>query len=627
MSAGLTERIRNGIARKMARKVVPKTVRRGLRRAVSNLRLPKAMLVYHSGYRAPDNPFADSKRASKVLDYLMHEGCISRHHMLRPNRATITQLNLIHPYSYLDKVGEPEQLERVFGQEMFEVDASAIIEQQRWMVGGTIRAARSVLSLLGPRVIINLGGGLHHADADSGHGFCVFNDVAIAIAQLREDGYQRRILIIDLDLHQGDGTRRIFENDSTVFTFSIHANDWDDDPIEHDMSIPLGRAVGDGAYLDAIRKNLPIAFERARPHLVFYVAGVDVAINDKLGEWRITADGILERDKFVRESIGNRPSIWLLAGGYGEDAWRYSARSLAWLLADFDAEIPTATERALQHFRTMSRGLGVDELTRNQDSNDFGISANDLFADLIGPKRPSKFLGFYSAYGIECALGRYGVLDYVRERGITRSDLVMELDHSNGQLVRLFSDDARRDLLIELVVDERSDMPGFRLIWIEWLMLQNPRLTPAQDRPLLPGQQHPGLGCLWHIVGMLLMSCERLSFDGLAFNPAHYHVAALSKAEAFFADPVLQARFLAIHSLLQAEPLYEATMAVTNGEIRDAKTGAVIKWQPGRMVIPASAALKAHFASSEYDAVIQEACKSFDFVWTGTPSVKEKGHA
>ena len=105
------------------------------------------------------------------------------------------------------------------------------------------------------------------------YGFCAFNDVAIAIAHLRRTGYDRRILIVDLDLHQGDGTREIFADDRSVFTFSIHAEDWSTREIEHDLNVALGSGVRDRAYLEAIRTNLPKAFQKARPHLVFYLAG------------------------------------------------------------------------------------------------------------------------------------------------------------------------------------------------------------------------------------------------------------------------------------------------------------------------------------------------------------------
>ena len=277
---------------------------RAARRLSSFVRLPRATVVYHPGYRAPENPFSDSRRAARILEYAMHEGCIHRHHVLRPARASIRQLNLVHPFSYLSQVAEPQHIERAFGQEVFELEAVEFIEQQRWMVGGTVSAARHALGLLGPRTVINLGGGLHHAETARGYGFCVFNDVAVAIAQLRKDGYNRRILVIDFDLHHGDGTRRIFAEDESVFTFSVHAEDWDDLPAIADMSVALGHGIGDEAYLRAVQEYLPRVFRRAKPHLVFYLAGVDVASDDTLGNWRVSADAILERDILVADAIG-----------------------------------------------------------------------------------------------------------------------------------------------------------------------------------------------------------------------------------------------------------------------------------------------------------------------------------
>jgi acetoin utilization deacetylase AcuC-like enzyme len=195
------------------------------------------------------------------------------------------------------------------------------------------------------RIALHLSGGLHHARPETGGGFCVFNDVAVAITALRADGFDRPVLVVDLDLHDGNGTRAAFAHDPTVFTFSIHNRHWDQEEAEASRSVELAGEVDDARYLETLRAELPPIVEELRPGMVFYLAGTDVAADDKLGNWRLTAAGILARDRFVLESFGGRrpdlPFVLTLAGGYGKQTWRYTARFLAWLIGGRAIEPPT----------------------------------------------------------------------------------------------------------------------------------------------------------------------------------------------------------------------------------------------------------------------------------------------
>jgi acetoin utilization deacetylase AcuC-like enzyme len=513
-----------------------------------------------------------------------------------PRWAAIDQLKRVHPLTYLSSVAQPEQIRRVFGQGVSSEDAERHVEQQRWMVGGTIRAARASLSLLGPKTVVNLGGGFHHAYADGGYAFCVFNDVAVAIAHLRQEGYRHKILVIDLDLHQGDGTREIFAADDSVFTFSLHAENWTEQEFDGDRNVALGPGIDDASYLAALRDELPAVLERAQPQLVFYVAGVDVAADDQLGGWRLSPNGILRRDRYVLSLIGKLSCVWLLAGGYGPDAWRHSARSLADLTASWDAPIPTLAQRDIELMREVKGKLNIGELVEDgSDPDDFGIRPEDLFGPLAGHIGPQKLLGFYTKYGLECAFEAYGVFEHIRSLGYGRLELELDTNHSTGQLLRIRSADAREDLLVELVLDERLDMPPFRLLWLEWLLLQNPRGRATPTRPLLPGQKYPGLGCLHRVIGMILMACERLGYDGMAFHPGHYHTALFSKAEGVFAEPEIEARFRFSEALTADLSVAEASSLLAEGLILDDQAEP-FKWQPARMVLPVSERLKARFS-------------------------------
>lgn len=590
-----------------------RAVGRARRRLGAYLGEPAATLVYHLDYRMPDNPLVDPRRGERILDYLLREGCLTSRQLRRPEAVSIEQLARVHDYGYLEQLGQREVLERVFGEPMLLHDIEQLITVQRRMVAGTVLAARlAVKSWRRGRPVVNLGGGLHHAQRASGAGFCLFNDVAIAIAQLRSEGYAGKILVVDLDLHQGDGTRRIFADDLTVYTCSVHATTWDEGDAVADLDVALGSGIGDAAYLEALQEVLPRAFREARPDLVFYVAGADIAADDKLGSWRVSADGVLTRDRRVLELIGDRAAVWLLAGGYGDDAWRHTARSLADLLAGHDAPIPSQRDRDVRHFRRIARQFTRAELT-GEDDDDILLKPEDLMLDLVGSARSTRLLGYYSRYGVELAFERYGVLAKIRAAGYPR--LVLELDtgHSTGERIRVLNRDEPRELLLELVLSETSEYSPYRLLSIEWLMLQNPRARPTADRPLLPGQQYPGLGCLGEVVMMLMMACERLGLDGLLFCPAHYHVAAQAHGLLAFFDPADEARFAAIGEALTELELARATQLVHGQQVLDQHTGEPVRWQAVPMALPVSKRLKERFEGADYERAVVRAAQELRF--------------
>ena len=184
-------------------------------------------------------------------------------------------------------------------------------------VGGTLAAARDAMSRgFGG----NLAGGTHHAFRSEGSGFCVFNDLAVAILVLRRDGLARRAAVLDLDVHQGDGTASIFENDPDVLTISIHGeNNFPFRKQRSRIDIGLPDGTADGEYLDHLRGVLPqvVAF---RPDLVFYQAGVDALAGDRLGRLALSMEGLMHRDKLVFEAVSasTLPIVVTLGGGYAD---------------------------------------------------------------------------------------------------------------------------------------------------------------------------------------------------------------------------------------------------------------------------------------------------------------------
>jgi hypothetical protein len=231
-----------------------------------------------------------------------------------------------------------------------------------------------------------------------------------------------------------------------------------------------------------------------------------------------------------------------------------------------------------------------------------------------GLHRPTRFLGFYSRQGLELALERSGLVERLRSRGFAEPTVETELGNPAGDTVRVYGDRDRRELLIEarLFIDRR-EIPGLALLRIEWLLLQNPRLPFSPDRPRLPGQRHPGLGLLTDVIALLVVACDRLQLDGLLFVPSHFHTASQGRKHLRFVHPEHAGWIRALEKALAGMSLAEATHAVAEGRLVDARTGEPFVWRPMPMVLPVSAALREHLGESEYQKKVDEEEARHDF--------------
>ncbi|HKG65410.1 MAG TPA: histone deacetylase [Solirubrobacteraceae bacterium] len=194
-----------------------------------------------------------------------------------------------------------------------------LVERGRRAVGGTVAAARfAVEHGLG----MNLGGGTHHAGRDFARGYCLFNDVGLALSVLRAEGLASRALVVDCDVHQGDGTAHLFADDPATFTVSLHgARNYPFQRIPSDLDVDLASGTADAAYLAALDEALDFALPRARPEIAFYLAGADPWKGDRLGRLALTKDGLRARDELVLDRLrATGASVCVvLAGGYAED--------------------------------------------------------------------------------------------------------------------------------------------------------------------------------------------------------------------------------------------------------------------------------------------------------------------
>jgi len=234
-----------------------------------------------------------------------------------PAPATRTQLERAHSTEYVEKVFagtlSAEELRRIG----FPYSPELITRSLR-SVGGTLAAAHDAFRA---GIAMNLAGGTHHAHRDFGSGFCIFNDVAVAVRELQHEAGHRPVLIIDCDVHQGDGTASIFQDDPQVFTFSIHAeHNFPFRKTPGDLDLPLPDGCSDEAYLGALCAVLPVLLDKIQPSLIFYVAGADPYHGDALGRLALTRDGLARRDRLVIEACTGRriPLAIVLGGGYAK---------------------------------------------------------------------------------------------------------------------------------------------------------------------------------------------------------------------------------------------------------------------------------------------------------------------
>ena len=278
---------------------------------------------HHPDYFLPlpdGHPFPMVKY-TLVYDRLRAAGLLPAERMMIPEEVARADLERVHTKAYLDRLFGP-------GLSAAEVRALGVpwsprlLRRSRLATQGTLLAARAALEEGRGG---NLAGGTHHAFADHGEGFCVLNDVAVAIRALQNEKKISRALVVDLDVHQGNGTAAIFEGDASVFTFSVHGErNYPARKMRSSLDVGLPDGIDDARYLDELEQHLPLLTRGFRPEVIFYLAGVDVAAGDRYGRFALSDAGIRARDRRVIEFADQLglPLVITLAGGYATDALR-----------------------------------------------------------------------------------------------------------------------------------------------------------------------------------------------------------------------------------------------------------------------------------------------------------------
>ncbi len=271
----------------------------------------------HAGYEVelpPGHPFPMGKFPA-IRRILLDEGIVAPHELFEPPPIELDRLRGVHTDAYIDALsrgGLTRDEERRLGLPWSE----SLWRRSRLATAGTLLAAEAAMK---DGLAANLAGGTHHAHPDAGEGFCVLNDTAVAIRHLRSTGAARRFLVIDLDVHQGNGNSACLADDRESFTFSMHGErNFPIRKVPSTLDVGLADHTGDREYLDRLAEHLPEVIARSRPDLAFYLAGVDVVVGDRYGRLALTREGLRQRDAMVASQLhaAGIPMVLTLSGGY-----------------------------------------------------------------------------------------------------------------------------------------------------------------------------------------------------------------------------------------------------------------------------------------------------------------------
>lgn len=277
-------------------------------------------IAYHPIYKHPlpvGHRFPMEKY-ELLPQQLLHEGTCEDNNFFEPHKPNDKYILAVHtPEYYYDLVNITlnQRVARKIGFPLSEV----LVEREVIIADGTIKASEYALKY---GIAMNIAGGTHHAYTNRGEAFCLLNDQAIGARYLQNKGLANKVLIVDLDVHQGNGTAEIFQNDDSVFTFSMHGkSNYPFKKEQSDLDIALDNDTDDSTYLDILKETLPRLIEDQEPDFIYYLSGVDVIASDKLGKLGMSIDGCKERDRFVLQSCkdSNIPVMCSMGGGYSPD--------------------------------------------------------------------------------------------------------------------------------------------------------------------------------------------------------------------------------------------------------------------------------------------------------------------
>lgn len=277
-------------------------------------------IAYHPIYKhpLPEGHRFPMEKYDLLPRQLLHEGTCTSSNFFEPEKPNDKYILSVHDAEYyydLINITLNQRAARKIGFPLSEV----LVEREVIIADGSIKASEFALNY---GIAMNIAGGTHHAYTNRGEAFCLLNDQAIATRYLQEHQFINKVLIVDLDVHQGNGTAEIFQNDSSVFTFSMHGkSNYPFKKEKSDLDIALDNDTNDQTYLSILKETLPQLINDIKPDFVFYLSGVDVLATDKLGKLGLSIEGCKERDRFVIEQckLNQIPLMCSMGGGYSAD--------------------------------------------------------------------------------------------------------------------------------------------------------------------------------------------------------------------------------------------------------------------------------------------------------------------
>jgi len=271
---------------------------------------------YH--HPLPENHRFPMEKYTLLPEQLIYEGTVTEANFFIPPSFPKSVITAVHTHAYLEKLQALNLTKQEIRKTGFPL-SQQLIEREVIIMNGSIQGALYAIEY---GVSMNIAGGTHHAFTDRGEGFCLLNDIAVASVYLLDNQLAKQILVVDLDVHQGNGTAQIFQHDPRVFTFSMHGeSNYPMQKEKSDLDIGLPDRITDKPYLEILYNTLPKLIDRVKPDHIFYQCGVDILETDKLGRLGVTKEGCKERDRFVLQTAKDHklPITCSMGGGYSPD--------------------------------------------------------------------------------------------------------------------------------------------------------------------------------------------------------------------------------------------------------------------------------------------------------------------
>jgi len=277
-------------------------------------------IAYHPIYKhhLPDGHRFPMAKYDLLPQQLLYEGTCIEENFFEPEIPNNKYFFMVHDADYVShllNITLDQKAARKIGFPLSE----ELIAREMIIADGTMKASEFAIK---HGIAMNIAGGTHHAFTNRGEGFCMLNDQAIGAKYLLENGLATKILIVDLDVHQGNGTAEIFQNDTAVFTFSMHGrSNYPFHKEQSDLDIPLENGTKDAEYLAILKETLPNLIKEQQPDFIYYLCGVDVIESDKLGKLSLSLEGCKERDRIVLQNCKDQsiPVMCSMGGGYSKD--------------------------------------------------------------------------------------------------------------------------------------------------------------------------------------------------------------------------------------------------------------------------------------------------------------------